>query len=219
MSIMKTKDQTTRRPGRGWIAPVGVALALCALTVLAPARAGSNAPPTCPPGEASDDETIGTLPIIDDGSIGIDVVRFWADPRPSLFVQGTFDEIDGALLGVEGTGVATLQPVAGGFLRLTFYGDLTVLLDRFAVNEATSIVIGLSAQAPVAGETSLFWGGASRSLGAHSAGQLGLPVPALEASGALDVHALSAVTRYEYGERVVHRFETTSAMLVLDQSH
>jgi hypothetical protein len=216
---MKKQDRSTRRPGRGWIAHVGVAFALCALAAFASARAGGASSPPTPPDEASDDETIGTLPCIDGDAIGIDIVRHWADPRPSVFVQGSFDDINGALLGVDGHGVATLQHLGDGFVRLTCYGDVVILLDRFAVDQATTLVIGLSTQAPVLGETNLYWGTATRSLGALSAGQIGLPIPSLQASGALDVHVLSAVTRYEYGERVVHRFETTPGLLVLSQAH
>lgn len=216
---MRTNDRTTRRAGRSWFVKAAAGLAICALAVGVPARAGSICPPTGPNDEGSDDETIGTLPMVDDGSIGIDIVRQWYDPRPAIYVEGSIDDIANSLIGVEGRGVATLQMFGDDHIRLTFYGNVQAYFDRLAYRDATTISIGLSVQTPVVGETSLYWGDRSRSLGSLSAGQVGLPLAMMEANGALDANALSAVTRYEYGTRLVHRFETTPDMLILSQAH
>jgi hypothetical protein len=94
-----------------------------------------------------------------------------------------------------------------------------VWFDRAFLELAPTLEFGLETQAPIAGETQLFWHEQSRSLGALDVGALALPVPLMEQSGALDQGALHVITRYEYGPRVVHRFEAAGELLVLTQAN
>jgi len=193
---------------------------LCCASILAPVVAGrSSTPPNNDErGEGTDDETIGTLPIVG-GGLSIDVYRKLRDPRPAAFVEGSLVEIGNALIDAQGTGAATLQTFDDGRVRLTFHGDLVVRFDRTFVDLGTTLSFGLEMQAPILGETNLFWHEHSRSLGALPVGALELPVSLMEQTGALDQGSLNVVTRYEYGPRVVHRFEATPELLILSQTN
>lgn len=206
---------------RAWFTTVFAGAVLCCVSFLTPAVAGSPASSTPngdDRGEGTDDETIGTLPIFG-GGLAIDIVRKVRDPRPAAFVEGSIVEIGNALIDAQGSGVATLQGLGDDRVRLTFHGDLVVRFDRVFVDLATTLTFGLETQAPILGETNLFWHQHSRSLGALPAGTLELPVSLMEETGALDQGSLNVVTRYEYGPRVVHRFEATSELLILSQKN
>lgn len=194
---------------------------LCCASILAPVVAGrSSTPPNNDErGEGTDDETIGTLPIVGGAGLSIDVYRKLRDPRPAAFVEGSLVEIGNALIDAQGTGAATLQTFDDGRVRLTFHGDLVVRFDRTFVDLGTTLSFGLEMQAPILGETNLFWHEHSRSLGALPVGALELPVSLMEQTGALDQGSLNVVTRYEYGPRVVHRFEATPELLILSQTN
>lgn len=214
--------RTERDPGRSvarWVARLGAGLLLCAVATLPSALAGFGAPPT-----ATDDETVGTLPILDGGSLGIDVLRRWEDPRPALYLEGSGESIANALLAAEGEGVATLEDLGSGQARLTFYGTVRVHLDRVSLDDDATLEIGLSLQPSAViyeyGPTMLGWNGQVRSLGALSVGQHRLPVQHLEAHGALDLAPLDASTSLGAGgAQARHRFVALGEVLTISQSY
>ena len=213
---MRTQNEHGRSEPR-WIARLGAGLLLCAALAVPSALAGIGA-------AATDDETVGTLPILDGGSLGIDVLRRFEDPRPALYLQGPGDSIANVLLAAEGPGVATLEPLGGGEVRLTFYGAVQVQLDRLSLDDDPSLQIGLSLQPSTViyeyGPTVLGWNGHVRSLGALTVGQHVLPVAQLVAHGALDVAPLDASTSLGAGGALArHRFVAVGEVLTLRQTY
>jgi hypothetical protein len=207
---------------RGRLWGLGLLLGLVLGTAATPAIAqgSNNPPPNTRPGEAPDDETIGTLPSVQ-GTTAITIQRVVHDARPSMYVAGPAEVLFNALLAADALGgpaAATVTDLGAGRIRITFYGAVRVLLDRETIELANSVTTGLSAQQSQISATQLFLGSRKASLGTLTAGETELPVLALSQSGVLDAGALRATTRLANGRRIGQSFEATGNLLVLTQA-
>ena len=210
---------STNRPGRGWLTAAFAVAALClAATVAAPAIASER--PTPPPAdEASDDETLGTLPSVGAGTFDLDLLRQWRDARPSVYVEGPANEVFGALLHVEGQGTVGIADAGSGRIRFTLLGDLKATFERAAFLESGAIRVGVSLQSPIANVAVLRWAGATAHLGTLPVGATELPLAGMAANGAIDFAPIDVVTRYGPTTHVLDHFEAVGNLLVLSQSH
>src|SRR5204863_2138132 len=89
----------------------------------------------------SDDETVGTLPIVG-GNQQFDIVRRIRDSRPSFFLQGPADEAWSTIIGLSGAGKLSVETLPNGEVRLGFHGRLQLDLDQGVLN-ATNLQVGI----------------------------------------------------------------------------
>jgi hypothetical protein len=203
------------RGSRLWI------LGLLAGLMLGPVTSAvvADVPPPTRPGEAPDDETIGTLPFTE-GRSAVEVVRFLRDERPSMYIAGPAEDLWTALLSADAVGgpvAATITDLGAGRIQLTFHGAVRVLLDRQVIALSNSVTFGLTSQHSQSSPTRLQFGSRSGSLGILPVGSTELPVSALSASGALDAKPLGAVTRLPGGHALRQTFAADGNVLILTQ--
>jgi hypothetical protein len=106
---------------------------------------------------SGDDETIGTLPMLD-GEGSILIVRDQVTTRPTLYLEGRYDEVLAVLLQSTGRGVMSVQALGADRVRCHFHGRLALGLD-LGLLAMTDIQVGvhLPGQVGVAGlDLSLF---------------------------------------------------------------
>lgn len=193
-------------------------LAGLTLCVAMPPVAGGTAPPPRP-GEAPDDETIGTLPSTQ-GRTAVALVRFVRDAQPSIYVAGPAEDLFTALLSADSLGgpaAATITDLGAGRIQITFHGAVRVLLDRQTIELSNSMTVGLSSQQAQSSPTQLVFASRTGSLGRLSSGPTELPVLALSANGALERSVLGAVTRLADGHTLRQSFAAPGSVLVLSQ--
>lgn len=100
--------------------------------------------------ESGDDETIGTLPMLGgDGSIGI--VRNRLSTRPSLYLEGRYDEIIAVLTHSRGRGLMSVEHLGGERVRCTFHGRLAIGLDQ-GLLAMTRVQMGIHVPAEYRGQ-------------------------------------------------------------------
>ncbi len=132
-----------------------------------------------------DDETIGTLPILANGS-PFDLVRHLRDTRPDFYLEGAFDEILSTIVGYTGSGQVTLESRPGGLVRLGFHGQLELALDR-SLLQLTGIQIGTTVPTEYRGaRAQIGIAGQLTTIRAMRSGSFMLPVAALDGIGALN---------------------------------
>lgn len=77
---------------------------------------------------SGDDETIGTLPMLG-GNGSIAIVRNRASVKPSLYLEGRYDEILSVLSHSQGRGLMSVESLGGERVRCVFHGRLAIGLD------------------------------------------------------------------------------------------
>lgn len=117
MSFPTTSIWTQLRAGLGWV--------LLTALALMPLAGASQTTGTIYSG---DDETIGTLPMLD-GEGSILIVRDQVATRPTLYLEGNYDEILAVLLQASGRGVMSVQSLGGDRVRCRFHGRLALGID------------------------------------------------------------------------------------------
>lgn len=135
--------------GRGVAPLASLALVLLGAGVLSGFGSGSPETPGGPNagstsggfGAGGGDETVGTLPAYDGGPT-FDMLRYARIARPSLYVQGSVDEVLSSAVVVRGDRRVLAQAMPGGELRLVFLGDAQVGFDRNAFH-ASNLRIGV----------------------------------------------------------------------------
>ncbi|MCY2961260.1 MAG: hypothetical protein NTY35_13950 [Planctomycetota bacterium] len=176
-----------RASGRG-LSSVAV-LAFVLLGAGALSGFGGDAPTT--PGGAGansfgagggDDETVGTLPAFDGGPT-LDVQRRGRITRPSLYVQGSVDEVLSSAVVVRGDRRVLAQPMPGGQLRLVFLGDAQIGFDRNAFH-AAQLQVGVTVpDGHAVLRSAAAWNGQSIGTWTYV---YELPIAQFEAAGLLD---------------------------------
>lgn len=148
----------------------------------APNAPGSGAGATTYGGGGGDDETVGTLPTFDGGPT-FDLLRYARITRPSLYVQGTVDEVLSSAVVVRGDRRVLAQPMSGGELRLVFLGDAQISFDRNAFHAASLRVgVALPDNSTIL-RSAAAWNGQSIATWTYV---YELPIAEFEASGLLD---------------------------------
>lgn len=148
----------------------------------APNAPGAGAGATTYGGGGGDDETVGTLPTHAGDSM-LDLVRNARIVRPSLYVQGSVDDVLSAVVVVRGDRRVAAQAMPGGELRLVFLGNAQIGFDRNAFH-AASLRVGVVVpeQATVL-RSAAAWNGHVISTWSYV---YELPVAQFESSGQLD---------------------------------
>lgn len=219
---MKYQIAESASPARGlWLTALGV-LALClgGARVEADERnsgavGGNN---TLPPPAASGDETIGTLPALNEG---LPLTRAWDDPHAAFYLEGRFEDVWSALVEIRGGTSVTFQLVdpRAHRVRLVFHGRVQLLLDRQAVRSA-SIDIGMAVPqtlGPASATVGLL--GSRAASTAALPGFTALPVQALDASGALLTTPLRASVESAGGLRTIVHVASGREIVSLTQIH
>lgn len=99
---------------------------------------------------SGDDETIGTLPMLGgNGSIGI--VRNRSGVKPSLYLEGRYDEILAVLTHSQGRGLMSVESLGGERVRCVFHGRLAIGLDMNLL-AMTRIQMGIHVPAAFRGQ-------------------------------------------------------------------
>lgn len=133
-------------------------------------------------GGGGDDETVGTLPTFDGGPT-FDLLRHARITRPSLYVQGTVDEVLSSAVVVRGDRRVLAQPMPGHELRLVFLGDAQISFDRNAFH-AASLRVGVAMpENSTILRSAAAWNGQSIGTWTYV---YELPIAEFEASGLLD---------------------------------
>jgi hypothetical protein len=201
---------------------VAGALALCA-ALIAPALAEGRStqggvPP--PPPAVSDDETVGTLPMVG-GTDSLDFFRFLRDGRASFYLQGSLSEIQQAVVAVSGHNAVTVEFLdeTGDNVRLTFHGRVSLILDRSTV-EAGGITAGVMVPTTFGAGQSQFWLGATPSEPTGlSAGALPIPLTSLVVRGALDQRPLVGRMTSASAARTTLRIAASREYVAFTQTH
>ncbi len=148
----------------------------------APNAPGSGAGASTFGGGGGDDETVGTLPTYNGGS-AFDILRHARITRPSLYVQGTVDEVLSSAVVVRGDRRVLAQTMPGGQLRLTFLGDAQVGFDRNSFHTANLRVGVTVPENSTVLRSAAAWNGQSISTWTYV---YELPIAQFEANGLLD---------------------------------
>ena len=209
-----------RATGLGWLGNLAVAFALC-LALIAPAVASNRGTlGSPPPPSAADDETVGTLPMLGSSSL-LEVLRFAQLGSPSVYLEGSLDEIQRSLASVEGNNGVTLEVLdgAGENVRVTFHGRVRILLDRASI-QTGAISVGVMVPARFGSGQAQFWLGAA--LPAPTGlrpGLLPLPVGSLLARGALNGRALNGLLTSDLAARTSLQVAAGRELVLLTQTH
>jgi hypothetical protein len=162
---------------------------LATLALVGPSAARSGGGNGGGPGvSGGGDETLGTLPIVGGIHIDLPCVRGWRGDHPAFYIEGTAAQLGLVIHGARGTGfvgVEVLDPRTSR-LRLTFHGDVTLVLDRELVG-VLSLPTGLAVPrefGPV--EATFGWGTNPLRTVRLRPGVLPLPVASLSADRVLD---------------------------------
>lgn len=189
-----------------------------ALGALFPGRVQATGGTVPPPPLGSDDESIGTLPILGN-QYELVLVRRTHDTRPDFYLEGNYGEILSTIIGFTGSGTVTRENLADGRARLGFHGRIQLALDR-GLSQVAGIGIGISVPVAYSGSEAASWfenrASALRNL---NEGDLALPVTALDGIGALEqspwiLHAHSR-TQGDYHFRAL----ADSGVLFVGQSY
>lgn len=143
---------------------------------------GNTGSPPAP--SASGDETIGTLPALNEN---LPFTRAWDDPHAGFYVEGSFDEVWSAIAGVRGGTSVTIQLIdpSSHRVRFVFHGRVQLLLDRGAL-QRSSIEIGMAVPQTLGVASTTVGLVGSRSVTSPSAvGYTTLPIRTLDANGTL----------------------------------
>ncbi len=143
---------------------------------------GGGTGPSMSGGGGGGDETVGTLPSIDNGSV-LDVRRFGRIVRPSLYIQGAPDDVLSAALVARGDRRVLAQPMPGGELRLVFLGNVQVGLDRDSFHNAALRVGVVLPESSSALRSFASWNGQELPSWTYV---YELPIAQFEANGLLD---------------------------------
>ncbi len=101
----------------------------------------------------SDDETIGTLPMVNGGG-SIAIQRNLQSNKPALYLEGRYDEICAVLVHSQGQGAMSVQSLGGGRVRCTFHGRLAIGLDQNLLS-MTRIQMGIHIPQAFRGQAAL----------------------------------------------------------------
>lgn len=206
---------------RGWLGNLMASLAVC-LALITPAVADNRGVPGGgpPPPTAPDDETVGTLPALG-GTGSLDFLRFLREGRASLYLEGSLDEIQGAIVAVSGHNAVTVELLddSGDNVRLTFHGRVRILIDRNSM-QTGSIGVGVMVPATFGSGQAQFSLGATASAPTGlSPGLLPLPVSSLVARGALDGRALRGLMTSRAAARTSLEITAGRDLVSLTQTH
>ena len=165
-----------------------------------------------------DDETIGTLPIL--GNQGqLVLVRNLRALRPDFYLEGYYGEILATIAGFRGEARVTSELLPNGMVRLGFHGDLELSLDR-GMLQVTGIQIGSSI--PEAFDGAQGWAGfpdeGIGTKGVLAAGELQLPVAALDAVGSLEQSPWSFDSLSPEGQGYRFRAVSIDGLLYIGQN-
>ncbi len=148
----------------------------------APGLDGDSSSESTSAGGGGDDETVGTLPISGAGDTLV-VLRAARITRPSLYIQGSVDEVLSNAVFARGDRRVLAQPMSNGELRLVFLGDAQVGFDRNgfqAANLRVGVVVPQGASILRSGAA---WNGQALSTWTYV---YELPIAQFEANGLLD---------------------------------
>ncbi|MFN0242712.1 MAG: hypothetical protein ACKVWV_07445 [Planctomycetota bacterium] len=206
---------------RLWLAALGVVALALGARLEAQERnsgpvGGNNTLP--PPPAAAGDETIGTLPALNES---LPITRAWNDPHAAFYVEGRFEDVWSALVGVRGGTNVTFQLVdpRAQRVRLVFHGRVQLLLDRQAVRSA-SIEIGMAVPQTLGpASTAVGLLGSRAAATAALPGFTVLPIQALDASGALQSTPLRASIESKSGLRTIVHVASGRETVSLTQMH
>lgn len=205
-----------------WLAALGVfALGLGGTRLEAQERnsgavGGNNTLP--PPPAAAGDETIGTLPALNEG---LPITRAWDDPHAAFYLEGRFEDVWSALVDVRGGTSVTFQLVdpRAHRVRLVFHGRVQLVLDRQAVRSA-SIEIGMAVPqtlGPASTTVGLLGSRAAATMALP--GFTTLPVQPHDASGALQSTPLRALVESTGGLRTIVHVASGRETVSITQMH
>lgn len=138
------------------------------------------------PGAAIGDETIGTLPMFQSGSL-LELVRGFPITRPSLFIEGNLDEVLNLIAFAHGMPRVEVVPLDDDWqhVRLVFIDEVLLAIDRLAVQGAdVQFGMWLPEEVPYA-PVHFTFGGRTCFLEQPQEPNLALPLPYLCQSGAL----------------------------------
>jgi hypothetical protein len=191
-----------RRRASGW----GAAL-LAALLCAAPALAGSDSPDAPGSGQgpsgsggsgggfSAGDETVGTLPALQDEPS----LPGWLLPGDRLVLEGSVPAVQGALRLARGHGLVRLEALdeAGTRVRATFLGDWRLVL-RPAELAGGELSLALEI---LTAETTAWVGARARAprTAVLGPGDLALPIASLAERGLLDSSPFALHTRNALG--------------------
>jgi len=161
-----------------------------------------------------DDETVGTLPI-NGGEDSFDVLRAARILRPSLYIQGSVDEVLANAVFVRGDRRVLAQPMSNGELRLVFLGAAQVGFDRSGFHAANLRVGVVVPQGAAVLRSSAAWNGQALSTWSYV---YELPVAQFEANGLLDQAPVTAGISTSQGSTSV-RAHANVDLVVLTQRH
>jgi len=178
----------------------------------APTAPGPGAGASTFGGGGGDDETVGTLPSHYGGSI-FDIQRYARITRPSLYVQGSVDDVLSSAVLVRGDRRVHAQTMPGGELRLTFLGDAQVGFDRNAFH-AANLRVGVSLpETSTVLRSGAAWNGQSISTWTYV---YELPIAQFEANGLLDQAPVLAGVSTTHGATSV-RAQASPDLVTLTQ--
>jgi len=178
----------------------------------APGLAGGSEGPTSAGG--GDDETVGTLPIAGDQDTFI-VLRAARITHPSLYIQGSVDEVLSNAVFVRGDRRVLAQPMSNGELRLVFLGDAQVGFDRNGFHTANLRVGVVVPQGASILRSGAAWNGQALSTWTYV---YELPIAQFEANGLLDQAPVLAGISTSQGSTSV-RAQASLDAVVLTQRH
>jgi hypothetical protein len=213
---MKSKFADERRVNWGGIglSNLVAGFALCAALALS---AFAEAPPGDPNG--SDDETVGTLPGV--SGPGIDLSRTARDASPALFIEGPLEQIFAMVDGVAGYATVTEEVIdaSARIGRLTFHGDLRVVLDRQAC-EAASIHVGWTVPRTFGpARLTMLLDRRTVAQSKVSGRNVALPVEAMDAAGAFNAAPVTILAAGQRGQHATLQIVASGEQLVFTQSH
>jgi hypothetical protein len=165
------------------------------------------------------DETVGTLPVIGGGQIGLPFTRGWRGLEPAFSVEGFAGDLSLVVRSAQGRGFISYEVIDAptGRIRLAFHGDVVVSLDR---ELAANLPIDFGLAVPESYGSGRFViglvGERARS-GRLQPGVLGLPVAALDATGLLEGTPLRIRTANAAGIRTSHTLTAADDLLILGQ--
>lgn len=223
---MKTFHHNDRnQPDRGGSRTLWAGLALClGLAISARAFAERSQADTLggtSGSDASDDETVGTLPIIGGGSNTFEYHRYLHDVRPSFYLQGNSLDVLSAISSIGGRFVVTLAIVDPNLdvIRLTFHGAPRLALDR-AIFEEAQLDVGLSTPRSF-GSTGVVMSGGESGCESQTVnpGLTPLPVGALATAGPSSSAGFRWMVENKAGLRTALEVRVTRRFVVLTQSH
>ena len=203
-------------PGSRLVRSLAVGVTLAALGSML--NAWSSPPPRSGTGgdESVDDETVGTLPSTTEDTF--DWLRVAQLNLPVLCLEGTLENIQGAILYVHGDAHAVVLPMHNGHVRVALIGRVEVGLDRemFQYGDVQTSLLQPSAVENASLSTQL--GRTSRFDDKLLPGYHSLAIPAWEANGMLEL--APARMSFSANDHVLVRVQarTIGNVLVLTQA-